>query len=592
MKLSSLAVLALIAAPAAAQYSSDPLSNLAVAGQGHEEAQPKLVPTADGGCYVSWFASDPAGTPAFGYDVRLQRLDRAGNPEWGPNGVLIADRGFSSTQGYGLAVDSTGHALVTFRDDRLGGVQITAQRVTPAGLPLWGALGVQLTSTTAFLASPKICGTSDGHAIVAWSQGSSVRLQRLDADGVATWATDAVVPAGGGAKSLSDLQASDAGAAIVSYVSDSGSFGSPRHLFAQKISPAKVPLWAPTGVAILDSGSLQFGNFPTFASDGAGGAVFAWYTSSPSLQCWAQRVSAAGSELFPHNGVAVSTNASQLRSAPSLAFDAAEGELFVAWRETNTGQSQSGVSAQKFDAGGARLWGASGVVIEPVGGNQNGDVAAAALTAGSIEGLAVIYSDSTGFGQDTLRVARLDDAGASLGAPAALSSSPATKYRVTAAATEVGHVLCAWQDDGSGSADVLAQDVLPSGDLGGGASTTQLLGSGVNPVALTSVTPPRIGDVWSLAVDKSADPGAALTALFVYGASSPPLPIPQGELLVDVTSPLVAVNVTASAAGVDSHFLPIPGSIDLVGIGLACQAALVGGTGDLLTNGLEVMIGL
>ena len=135
MKLSPLALLTL-ALPAVAQYSSDPMSNLVVAGQGYEEAQPKLVATADGGCYVSWFANDPGGSPAGGYDVRLQRLDRAGNPEWPTGGVLIADRGFSSTQDYGLSVDSMGHALLAFRDDRVGGVQVTAQRVTPAGLPL------------------------------------------------------------------------------------------------------------------------------------------------------------------------------------------------------------------------------------------------------------------------------------------------------------------------------------------------------------------------------------------------------------------------------------------------------------------------
>ena len=36
---------------------------------------------------------------------------------------------------------------------------------------------------------------------------------------------------------------------------------------------------------VFDGGSLQFGEFPYFLSDGNGGAVFAWYSSSPSLQC-------------------------------------------------------------------------------------------------------------------------------------------------------------------------------------------------------------------------------------------------------------------------------------------------------------------
>ena len=43
--------------------------------------------------------------------------------------MLVADRGFSSTQDYGLDVDSAGNALLAFRDDRFVGTQITAAKV-------------------------------------------------------------------------------------------------------------------------------------------------------------------------------------------------------------------------------------------------------------------------------------------------------------------------------------------------------------------------------------------------------------------------------------------------------------------------------
>ncbi|MDF1798577.1 MAG: hypothetical protein P1V81_05335 [Planctomycetota bacterium] len=586
-----LAALGAAAAPALAQYPIDPALNLAVADGAFEEAQPKVVATSDGGCYVSWFASDPSGSPAFGYDVRLQRLNRAGQPEWPAGGILVADRGFSSTQDYGLAVDPSGNALLAFRDDRGVGTQITAAMVTPASLQLWGPTGVQLTSTTDFLAAPKICGTTDGHVIVAWTQNNTVRLQRLDALGANTWGSD-IVLSSGGAFSLSDMHASDNGSAIFSFVSDSGSFGSPRELKAQKVSPAKVPLWGAGHVALLDSGSLQFGNFPTFMPDGAGGAVFAWYTSSPSLEVYAQRLDAAGNELFPHNGVAVSTDASQLRVGPSLAFDATEQELFVAYEELNSSQSIDGVSAQKFDAAGNRMWGASGLALQPLGGNDYGDVSAAELTVGSTDGLLVTYSDSAGFGQDQLVSQRVDDAGGLLGGTIPLSTTPAQKYRVTSRTTPFGHVVAVWQDDRSGSPGIFAQDVLPSGELGGAAGAVPILGSGTNPVALLSLTPPMLGHVWSVGVDKSANPGAIATAIFGYAAASAPVALPQGELLLDLTSPYVFVSVVAGPVTIDNHFFPVPGSIDLVGIQLACQAALVGGAGDLLTNGLQVTLGL
>ena len=111
-----------------AQWSSNAATNSSIADQTSEQVQPKIAPTSDGGCYISWF-DNAAG----GYDVRLQRLDADGVEQWAHNGVLIADRGFSSTQDYGLDVDTAGNALLTFRDDRFTGTQITA-RSTGSGI--------------------------------------------------------------------------------------------------------------------------------------------------------------------------------------------------------------------------------------------------------------------------------------------------------------------------------------------------------------------------------------------------------------------------------------------------------------------------
>lgn len=147
--------------------------NLPVADGANAQMQPRVAPTPDRGVYVSWFE----GT---GFDVRIQKLDATGAETFPHAGILVADRGFSSTQDYDLAVDAAGNALLTFRDDRGTGTQITATLVTPAGAQPWGASGGVLTSTTDFIASPKITGTSDGGSVVAWLQGNAVRVQKLD----------------------------------------------------------------------------------------------------------------------------------------------------------------------------------------------------------------------------------------------------------------------------------------------------------------------------------------------------------------------------------------------------------------------------
>ncbi|HET6177638.1 MAG TPA: hypothetical protein VFE61_11940 [Candidatus Sulfotelmatobacter sp.] len=77
---------------------------------------------------------------------------------------------------------------------------------------------------------------------------------------------------------------------------------------ANKISSSGKVLWGKSNVVLFDTGSLQFGEFPKFILDGSGGAVFAWYTNGPALQCFAQHIPADGTEAFPHNGAAGSTD--------------------------------------------------------------------------------------------------------------------------------------------------------------------------------------------------------------------------------------------------------------------------------------------
>src|SRR5262249_47039375 len=123
-------------AAALAQWSSNPAANLSLADRTGEQVQPKVVPTPDGGCYVSWFDNSTGG-----YDVYLQRLSAGGVEQWPHNGILIADRAVSSTVDYDLTIDLLGNAVITYNDD--GGVsgatqQIAVQKVSPAGDKLWG----------------------------------------------------------------------------------------------------------------------------------------------------------------------------------------------------------------------------------------------------------------------------------------------------------------------------------------------------------------------------------------------------------------------------------------------------------------------
>jgi hypothetical protein len=453
----------LLTSTAFAQWSSDPLTNLPLADKAaNDQVQPKLRPLTNNGWYVSWFDSDPTTPPPIGYDVYFQRLDRGGVEQFAHDGVLIADLGNSSTEDYGLDIDTAGNALLAFLDTReSSNQQVTAARMSPTGQPLWGALGIQLTRDNSFHAAPKIAGTSDGGIVVAWTSDSTVVLQKLNSAGRHLWGSGKVLSAPGYNYSLADLRAADRGSVIVSWVRDQG-FGTNRNIEAMKFSSEGRPLWGKTPVVVFDGGSLQFGNFPGFIPDGKGGAVFGWYSSSPSLQCYAQHIRADGSEAFPHNGAVASTDASRIRVEPSVSYRAATDETFLFWTEEDSLQVFNGVYGQKFDGTGNRKWGQAGLVILPLG--TDSQIFVTSVHAGS--GALVFWVDQPSFSSATIQAMALDQQGNTVCPQFPVSSLSASKAGLAAGIVPSGLAALAWQDYRNGNSSIYIQNVNPDCSLG------------------------------------------------------------------------------------------------------------------------------
>jgi hypothetical protein len=459
-------VLGLMLASAAwAQWSSDPAKNLALAdkGNGNDQVQPKVRPLAHNGWYVSWFDSDPNSPPPVGYDVYLQRLNAGGVEQFRHDGIQVAHLSNSSTEDYGLDADTQGNALLAFLDTREGSnQQVTAAKMGPAGKALWGKLGVQLThGSSASNAAPKIAGTSDGSIVVAWTSNSNVVLQKLDANGHPLWGKGVVLKESGYNYGLADLHAADNGSVIVSWTRDHG-FGTDRYLYANKLSPSGQLLWGKGHVHVLDSGSLQFGNFPYFVPDGNGGAVFSWYTSSPALQCFAQHILADGSEAFPHNGSAASTNTSQVRVSPAGSYRATTDEVFLFWTEADSNQLLNGVYAQKFDGTGTRKWGDSGLVVVALGADLQIFVQNVQIGDGAL----AFWVDQVGLGNATIQATRLNRQGKVVCQQFPVSSLPANKARLASDIASSGLSAVAFEDDRIGNNGIYIQNVNRNCSLG------------------------------------------------------------------------------------------------------------------------------
>jgi hypothetical protein len=447
-----------------AQWSSDPSKNLALAnkGNGNDQVQPKVLPLSNKGWYVSWFDSDPNSPPPVGYDVYLQRLNPGGVEQFRHDGIRIADLTNSSTEDYGLDVDTSGNALLAFLDTREGSnPQVTAAKISPAGTALWGKRGVQLTRGSASNAAPKIAGTRDGDIVVAWTSNSNVVLQKLDASGHPLWGKGIVLSESRYNYGLADLHAADSGSVIVSWTRDKG-FGTDRYLYANKLSAKGKLLWGKTHVKVLDSGSLQFGAFPYFAPDGNGGAVFSWYTSIPALQCFAQHIRANGHEAFPHNGSAASTNMANVRVSPSASYRAATDEVFLFWTEEDSNQVLNGVYGQKFDGTGKRKWSDSGLVVVALGADQQMFVQTVQIGSGAL----AFWVDQVGFGSSTIQATRLTGLGKVVCQQFPVSSLPANKARLSAGIVSSGLSAVAFEDDRSGNNGIYIQNVNRNCSLG------------------------------------------------------------------------------------------------------------------------------
>jgi len=465
-----LVAIIILASAAWAQWSSDPNQNLALSNiSGADQVQPKVLPLPNNSWYVSWFNNNPNDPPPNGYDVYYQLLNPTGYEQLPHDGVQVAKLTLTSTEDYGLDADAEGNALLAFLDDRKdpANPQVTAAKMSPSGQPLWGPSGVALTFDAGFHGNPKIAATSDGNIVVAWTTDSEVILQKLDPNGRPLWVGrtafeyGVVLQESGYDYLIADLHASDNGSVIVSWVRNKG-FGSNNYLYANKVSASGQLLWGSGHVKVFDGGSLQFGEFPYFVPDGSGGAVFAWYSSTPSLQCYAQHILSDGTEAFGHNGSVASTNNVDARVSPSVSYRAAKEETFLFWTEEDSNQVENGVFGQKFNPAGARQWGDGGLPIVPLGADSEFWVENVQIGTGAL----VFWVDSPGYGSGTLQAAKLDGAGDFVCQQFGVSTASADKVRLSASIAASGLAAVAWEDDRNGENDIYIQNVNPDCTLG------------------------------------------------------------------------------------------------------------------------------
>jgi hypothetical protein len=466
--------LAALAAPVAAQWSTDAAANLAIVSKSGEQVTPKVAATPDGSTWVAWF-DNAAGS----YDVYCQRLDAGGVPQFAAGGLLVSDHAQStSLVDWDLISDKAGNAVLVFTDTRDGGdLDVFAYKLSPAGAMLWGADGVQLSANNDFEPAPRVCLASDGDLGFVWARLPAVgdgglMMQRLSPAGVPELAPGGllVVTQPGEDPAFCDVEPADLGSVIVSWVRDITTFASPRHVRARKFSATGAPQWPV--VNVYDAAPVPIAHQPGLLADGAGGALLWWHRSdlSGNYSSFVQHLGAAGGELFPHNGVSVATTATN-HIDPTLAYPQPGGDLYVFWNERNSLQSQWGISGQRLNAAGALQWGAGGLPLAALDSTFKGPPRTVKLGTGA----GVFWTDepTAQFGLERVLGRRVDAAGnLSWGpSPTVIASTLSTKSRLPVAVDAAGVTKLVWEDDRNGTPDLYGQSVRPDGSLGAWLST-------------------------------------------------------------------------------------------------------------------------
>jgi hypothetical protein len=454
-----------------AQWSDNPASNFIVADASGGETQPKIVATADGGYYVSWFDNI-----ANGFDIHLQRLDAHGNELWLHNGILVADRSYSFTYDYGLAVDAAGNAYVSYNccENNSPTEHIVVSKITPDGTLAWGANGITVSApaSTEAVYNAYVTSASDNNTVVAWSADGGVRAQKLDATGTPVWAANGVLlnqPSG--LKLLGGVQPALNGDVIASWSNQSGSA---RILRAQKLASADgAAQWGSgSAVRVFGQGNLQAGYYPPFIADGSGGGVFYDYDATGvAFNARVQHLDANGAPLLDANGVLATTDTADNHVSTAASFDPSTGDIYAVWVDSlNSGGSDyDGVSAQRISAAGARMWTDAGKVLVPLADSTNGTNAISQPTALPAPGgfFAGWTTGSIPAADQPTTIARINANGdyAWAAQDIAIKTQSYTSRTVGTIGVD-GTAVYTWEDGDTASSTIRAQDIHLDGSLG------------------------------------------------------------------------------------------------------------------------------
>ncbi len=304
------------------------------------------------------------------WDIYAQRVGPSGDLLWGVSGTPVCSN--SSPQYFPrIAVDEAGGAVICWREERAGNLDIYAQRVNAAGNVLWTVDGVPACQQVNSQQNADIASDGSGGAIVVWedvrNSSDDIYAQRIYYTGAAAWTLDGIPVAGSLNSMRTPMVMSDGGGGA--FIVWREHLPSEYDMHAQRVDAAGALLWTSSGVPVVTAFGYQY--YPAVVSDGYDGILVSWMDfRGAAYDIYSQRISAAGDIIWAVDGIPVCT-ADRDQNFPSMVSDGAGGAL-IAWKDSRSAVD-SDIYAYQIDSQGRRGYRAPVIdSVQDVPGDEGG----------------------------------------------------------------------------------------------------------------------------------------------------------------------------------------------------------------------------
>ena len=312
----------------------------------YNQQYPRMIGDGKGGVFIAWEDDRSLANT----EIFAQYINAQGQSAWQGGGLKGAE---SPGLFISLALDGHGGLLLAWNGPNINNV--CAQRLDSSGARIWGDSGLVVSNRSGSVYPTDVAIVSDEQAgaIVVWSQGYQVLVQRIDSIGAIRWAADGV-PLTDSLRNVHVTLTSDSrNGAVVGWANHDSL------QYAQRIRANGQKMWGQDGISLGEGG----GGVDRQTDDGDGGAYVGYWH-------FVQHIDSSGNKKWADQGTQF-TNANADFSNTVQARNGSAGVwCFYSYNEGGLSTSLD-IRGQYVDSEGNTHWGPNGKGIAVTSGIQD-----------------------------------------------------------------------------------------------------------------------------------------------------------------------------------------------------------------------------